>query len=94
MLSTSDLKILLKRGFSQMPEILCVLLEIVRGKKSEEFGSVSFNALSSLLGNKKCTKNIIHYLLNDFLLLIKTIEQTSLHLEHKIYSGYSASQKY
>ena len=44
MLSTSDLKILLKRGFSQMPEILCVLLEIVRGKKSEEFGSVSFNA--------------------------------------------------
>ena len=44
MLSTSDLKILLKRGFSQMPEILCVLQEIVRGKKSEEFGSVSFNA--------------------------------------------------
>ena len=44
MLSTSDLEILLKRGFSQMPEILCVLLGIVRGKKSEEFGSVSFKA--------------------------------------------------
>ena len=44
MLSTPNLKILLKRRFSQMSEIICVLLEIVRGKKSKELRSISFKA--------------------------------------------------